>query len=364
MAAALNYGRRHMGATAPNPCVAALVVRDGIIVGRGVTAPGGRPHGEPQALRQAGPLANGATLYVTLEPCSHHGRTPPCADAIVAAGVARVVAALGDPDTRVSGRGFERLRGAGLAVVEGVGAAQARRDHLGHVHRVVDGRPFLMLKLAETPDGFAAGAEGGERLMITGSAANAWVHGTRALHDAVMVGIGTALADDPVLTVRLPGMEARQPSRIILDRHARLPATSRLARTARETPVLLLTDARADAARVERLTREGVEVIAVAPEDRGEVDAPGCLRALAARGFTRIFCEGGPRLARALLRADLVDDLVLLTGTRPSRGGVPALDAGSRALLAPGTRFDLVETRMLGPDRLSRYERHDPCSRD
>lgn len=363
MAAALAYGRRHMGATAPNPCVAALVVRDGVVAGRGVTATGGRPHAEPQALFEAGALACGATLYVTLEPCSHHGRTPPCVDAIVAAGIARVVAALGDPDARVAGQGLARLRQAGITVVEGIGTARARRDHLGHIRRVVDGRPLVTLKLAETPDGFAAASPGAGRLMITGEAANAWVHGTRALHDAVMVGAGTPPADDPLLTVRLPGMAKRQPARIVLDRHARLPVAGRLVRTAREVPLIVVTDARADESRLRHLTDAGAQVLAVAPDASGDVRAASCLRALADRGFTRIFCEGGPQLARALLRDDLVDEAVILTGERPSGGGVPALDESSRARLGSSGSFRLVETRMLGRDRLTRYEGIDRCSR-
>ena len=208
MAAALAFGRRNLGLCAPNPSVGALIVRDGVVVGRGVTSPGGRPHAERKALAEAGEGAAGATLYVTLEPCSHHGRTPPCAEAIVAAGVARVVSAIEDPDPRVAGRGHALLREAGVEVVVGIGAAQAHRDHLGHILRVTAGRPMVTLKLARTADGFAAGDEHDPRLAITGEAANLRVQVMRAMHDAIMVGVGTALGDDPLLTVRLPGAEA------------------------------------------------------------------------------------------------------------------------------------------------------------
>ena len=213
MRAALALGRRGMGRTTPNPSVAALVVKDGVVLGRGVTAPGGRPHAEPLALAQAGTAARGATLYVTLEPCSHYGRTPPCTASIIAAGVSTVVYALGDPDARVAGRGLEQLCAAGIAVVGPVAARQARRDHLGHILRVTHGRPAVTVKMAQTTDGYAAHATGSKRLLVTGALANAAVHRMRAQHDAMMVGIGTALADDPLLTVRLPGVAAH-PARV------------------------------------------------------------------------------------------------------------------------------------------------------
>ena len=210
MRAALALGRRNLGRAAPNPAVGALVVRGGVIVGRGFTGTGGRPHAETLALSSAGDAARGATLYVTLEPCSHHGETPPCVDAIIASGVARVVTAMDDPDPRVAGRGHALLRAAGLEVATHVLEREARRDHLGHLLRVTQGRPMVTLKLARTPDGYAAGAAHDPRLHVTGPLADAYTHMQRALHDAIMVGAGTAREDDPLMTVRLPGMEDRE----------------------------------------------------------------------------------------------------------------------------------------------------------
>jgi diaminohydroxyphosphoribosylaminopyrimidine deaminase/5-amino-6-(5-phosphoribosylamino)uracil reductase len=233
MAAALALGRRNLGRTAPNPAVGALIVRDGVIIARGWTAPGGRPHAEAQALAAAEENARGATLYVTLEPCSHNGATPPCADAIVAAGIARVVSAMEDPDPRVTGRGHARLREAGVAVAVAVCEKSARRDHLGHVLRVTQSRPMVTLKLARTPDGFAAGAAHDPRLRITGPVADAYTHVQRALHDAILIGAGTAREDDPLMTVRLPGMEHIKPLRVLLDSNLSLSPRSRLAVSAR-----------------------------------------------------------------------------------------------------------------------------------
>jgi len=236
MRLALTLGRRGLGRTWPNPAVGAVIVKDGIIVGRGWTQDGGRPHAEIEALRRAGGAARGATLYVTLEPCSHHGKSPPCADAIVAAGLARVVSSLEDPNPKVAGAGHARLRAAGIAVDIGFGADEARRDHAGHIRRVRDGRPQVMLKLAVSADG-KAGAAGRKPLQITGPQVRDRVHLLRAQSDAIMVGIGTVLADDPLLTCRLPGMSKYSPVRVVLDSKLRLPKTSRLVQGAREVPV-------------------------------------------------------------------------------------------------------------------------------
>ena len=222
MALALALGRRGLGRTWPNPAVGAVIVKDGIIIGRGWTQPGGRPHAEIEALRRAGEAARGATLYVTLEPCSHYGKSPPCADAIIAAGLSRVVSALEDPNPEVAGAGHARLRAAGIAVDIGIGAEEARHDHAGHIRRMRDGRPHVILKLAVSADG-KAGAPGRKPLAITGEAARERVHLLRAQSDAIMVGIGTALADDPMLTCRLPGMEKYSPVRVVLDSALRLP---------------------------------------------------------------------------------------------------------------------------------------------
>lgn len=361
MRAALRYGRRGFGTTAPNPCVAALVVKDGVVRGRGVTAPGGRPHAEPLALEQAGEGARGATLYVTLEPCSHHGRTGPCTEAIVAAGVARVVAACGDPDPRVSGRGTAQLRAAGLAVETGLCRAEAAHDHAGHVRRSVDGRPAVTLKLAETADGYAAGSPGSPRLLITGDVANSWTHLARATHDAVLVGAGTARADDPLLTVRLPGLDGRRPARIVLDPRATLDPRSRLVATVSAASLTVLVGPGADPGRVENLRRAGASVMPVGAGPDGRLDLAAALRALGAQGIARLLCEGGPTLASALLEADLVDEVALLTGPDRLDGpGLPALTEAARALLRTG--FHLAEARPLGRDRLRRHERTAPCS--
>lgn len=358
MRLALALGRRHLGLAWPNPSVGAVVVAgEGArarIVGQGITQPGGRPHAERVALDAAGALARGATLYVTLEPCSHVGRTGPCADAAVAAGVARVVSALEDPDPRVAGQGHARLEAAGIAVARGVLAREARRAHLGHVLRVTRGRPALVLKLARTPDGYAARAAGG-RLLVTGEAANARVHLLRAQADAILVGIGTALADDPLLTVRLPGMEHRSPVRVVLDSGLRLPPSARLADTSRHpTWVIAAEDAPAEAE--ERLRERGVEVMRVG-RGSSSLDLHAALRLLASRGITRVFCEGGPGLAEALAAADLVDEAVILTGAAGLAGpGVPALGPALSALLA-GPGLARVSTESAGPDTIDSYER-------
>ena len=267
MALALSLGRRGLGRTWPNPAVGAVIVKDGVIVGRGWTQPGGRPHAEVEALRRAGEAARGATLYVTLEPCSHHGKTPPCADAVIAAGITRVVSAIEDPNPEVAGEGHARLRAAGIAVEVGVGAEEARRDHAGHIRRMRDGRPHVMLKLAISADG-KAGAAGRKPVAITGEAVRERVHLLRAHSDAIMVGIGTVLADDPMLTCRLPGMAKDSPVRIVADSMLRLPVNSRLVQSAYETPVWALTGLAAPQESEFILLPLGVEVLAVAEERR------------------------------------------------------------------------------------------------
>jgi diaminohydroxyphosphoribosylaminopyrimidine deaminase/5-amino-6-(5-phosphoribosylamino)uracil reductase len=244
MRLALALGRRGRGTVWPNPAVGCVVVKDGRVLGRGWTAPGGRPHAEPQAIAQAGEGARGATAYVSLEPCAHHGRTPPCAEALVAAGVVRVVTALDDPDPRVAGRGHAILRQAGLEVTTGICADEARADHAGFLLRVTAGRPMVTLKLATSFDGRIATASGESR-WITGAAARRRVHALRLCHDAVLVGGGTARADDPDLTVRGLGAH-HQPVRIVVSRQANLPGDGRLAATARDVPVWLLHGDRPD----------------------------------------------------------------------------------------------------------------------
>jgi diaminohydroxyphosphoribosylaminopyrimidine deaminase/5-amino-6-(5-phosphoribosylamino)uracil reductase len=357
MASALAYGRRWLGQAAPNPAVGALVVKDGRVVGRGATAPGGRPHAEVLALADAGEAARGADLYVTLEPCSHHGKTPPCADAIVAAGLARVVSALEDPDPRVSGHGHARLRAAGVVVEVGVLADEARRAHLGHILRQRENRPAVLLKLAQTSDGYAAGGRHDPRLRITGALADARVHMLRALSDAIMVGVGTAQADDPLMTVRLPGMEDRKPLRVVLDARLDLSPRSRLAATAREFPTLVLAGDGADPARREALEAAGVEIAPVSLHD-GRVDLRAALGLLAARGVTRVMSEGGPAVGSALIEQGLADEVVLVTNPTPlARHGVPALEASARARLADPAFYAVLDEERVGHDLFRRHEK-------
>jgi diaminohydroxyphosphoribosylaminopyrimidine deaminase/5-amino-6-(5-phosphoribosylamino)uracil reductase len=370
--AALALGSRNLGVTAPNPAVGALVVKDGIILGRGYTAPGGRPHAEPLALAQAGELARGATLYVTLEPCAHHGKTPPCAEAIVAAGISRVIGGLEDPDPRVAGQGFGLLRAAGIAVEANLFPKLCRRAHRGHILRVTEGRPMVTLKIAQTADGQAAGGEHDKRLAITGLAANLRTHVFRAMHDAIMVGVGTVLGDDPLMTVRLPGCD-RRPLRVVLDARLDLPLRSRLVVGARETPVLAICGDSAPRERREALLARGVEIeiCPLQPSARqpsapqpslpsvaDRLDLGAALRILARRGITRVFSEGGPRIGAALIAQGLVDEMLLLTSPRPlGRPGVEALSAPARAKLTELSVYEVIEQGFFGADSFIHYER-------
>jgi diaminohydroxyphosphoribosylaminopyrimidine deaminase/5-amino-6-(5-phosphoribosylamino)uracil reductase len=359
MEAALNFGERSLGLAAPNPSVGAILVRDGVVVGRGVTAPGGRPHAETIALRDAGEATRGATLYVTLEPCSHVGAAPPCADALIDAGVARVVSAIEDPNPLVGGQGHARLRAAGVAVTVGHGGPQARRDHIGHIRRVTEGRPAVTLKLAQTADGYASGGPHDPRLRITGPIANARVQMMRATHEAIMVGIETARADDPALTVRLPGLD-RRPWRVVLDTHLRLSLRSRIATGAGDLPTLVVAgpDAAADAEA--RLAGSGVLVARVGLDAAGHVDLTAALKALSERGITRVFSEGGPRVAGRLIALGLADQVVVFTAEKPfGRPGVRAMSAETRAALADPARYRPVETAAYGPDVMRIWERRE-----
>lgn len=346
MAHALGLAQRGLGNVWPNPAVGCVIVRDGRIVGRGWTQPGGRPHAEARALAQAGEFARGATAYVTLEPCAHHGKTPPCADALNRAGVARVVTALTDPDPRVAGRGHAMLRDAGVTVTEGVLAEQARQVNSGFLKRVERGLPHVTLKLATTLDGRIATATGESR-WITGAEARRAVHMMRARHDAIMIGVGTALADDPELTVRGIGA-VRQPMRIVLDGGLRTPLGGRLAQTARDVPVCMIH-------------RSAAEVQQQAWRDKGAIvlqadTLESALRQLAAQGLTRIFSEGGAGVAASLLRDNLVDDLEIFTaGAFIGAEGLAALGPLGATHLADAPRFRLVGQRRLGGDTLSTW---------
>jgi len=345
MAAAIRLSRRHLGLTGTNPSVATLIVRDGVIVGRGITAPGGRPHAETQALAEAGDRALGATAYVTLEPCAHHGRTPPCADALAAAGIARVVGAAADPDPRVAGRGYQRLREAGVAVTEGVLAAEAADVMAGYLRRSLTKRPEVILKLAVSADSCLGRADAGT-VSITGPVARAQVHRMRAESDAILVGLGTALSDDPELTVRLPGMEARSPMRIVLDSAARLPLTSTLVRTARTTPVMVAAGPEAPADRLDALRAAGVAILAAETID-GRVALPELLDDLAQRGVSTLFVEGGAEVARAFADERLIDRFCLFTGPEAiGAGGIKAPLTGA----SPPDGLVKVDERRYGDD--------------
>ena len=349
MGLALSLGRRGWGRVWPNPSVGCVIVRDGRVLGRGWTADGGRPHAETRALAQAGE-ARGATAYVTLEPCAHHGKTPPCAEALVASGVARVVVGTGDPDPRVAGRGIAILRAAGVDVVVGVREAEARADLAGFLLRVTEDRPFVTLKLAASLDGRIATASGESR-WITGPEARATVHVLRARHDAVMVGGGTARADDPLLTVRGLG-ERPQPVRVVLSKDLGLPLNGKLARTAREVPLWLVHGEGATTAPWESL---GARCIAV-PAGSDGLDLRAALAALAGQGLTRVFCEGGGQVAAALLRAGLVDELVVFhAGLALGAEGRDMLGDLHLGRLADAPRLRLANLSQLGDDAMSRW---------
>ena len=356
MRLALALGRRGLGRTWPNPAVGAVIVRDGVIVGRGWTQPGGRPHAEVEALRRAGEAARDATLYVTLEPCSHHGKSPPCADAIVAAGVARVVSALEDPNPKVAGQGHARLRAAGITVETGPGADEARHDHAGHIRRMREGRPQVTLKLAVSADGKVAAA-GRKPVAITGPAARDRVHLLRAHSDAIMVGIGTALADDPLLTCRLPGMAKDSPVRIVLDSTLRLPTGSRLAQTARQTPLWVICGRHAAAATERVLQAQGAVVLRM-PQGDGRLDPAAVLTLIAGRGVSRLMVEGGPTLAASLVAADLVDEAVLLQSPNAiGADGIDALDGLPLTALTQSPRLARVSSEPVGADLWQVFER-------
>lgn len=355
MSLALLLGRRGQGKTWPNPAVGCVIVKAGRIIGRGWTAPGGRPHAETQALAQAGTDAQGATAYVTLEPCAHHGQTPPCAEALITAGVSRVVAPLIDSDHRVAGKGFDLLRAAGIEVTTGVMADEAARDLDGFLLRTEQGRPRLTLKMASSFDGRIATATG-QSHWITGEPARRHVHGMRACHDAVIVGAGTARVDDPTLTVRDLGI-TQQPVRIVVSRRLDLPLMSKLARTANDVPLWLCHGPEADQMLTEAWEGIGAKLITCGLVGR-QLDLRSVLQELGALGLTRVLCEGGGALAASFLKADLVDELVGYTaGLAIGAEGLPAIGALGLDRLNEAPRFELAETRPIGGDVLHRWVR-------
>jgi diaminohydroxyphosphoribosylaminopyrimidine deaminase/5-amino-6-(5-phosphoribosylamino)uracil reductase len=366
MRAALALARRGLGTTWPNPSVGCVIVRDGCVVGRGTTAPGGRPHAEPLALDMAGERAKGAAAYVTLEPCCHWGRSPPCTDALIAAGIARVVVGATDPDSRVNGQGLARLRDAGIEVEAGILEAEALKTLIGFNHRITLGRPMVTLKLASSLDGRIA-THGGESQWITGTPARRLAHAMRGRHDAVMVGVGTVLADNPDLTCRIPGFRppAGHPTpnvRVIADSHLRTPLTSRLLTTAAEIPTWFLLREGSNMAREAAFTNIGATLIKV-PGSSAGIDLTVALAALGRAGLTRVLVEGGGQLAAALLRDDLVDRIAWFHAPAVMGGdGWPAVQAFGIERLDQMPRFTRDCVTVVGDDMLSEYTRQRPCS--
>ena len=332
-----------------------MIVKKDHIVGRGWTQPGGRPHAEAVALAQAGVCAKGADVYVTLEPCSHHGKTPPCAQSLIEAQVARVFVATVDPDQRVSGAGIAMLQTAGIDVQTGLMEIEARKDHAGFLARIEKNRPFLTLKLASSIDGRIATGTG-ESKWITGPNARHLVHAMRARHDAVMVGAGTARKDDPALTVRDLGT-GWQPARVVISRRLDLPLMGNLARTAKEVPVIICHGQDADASLVQ--TWKGLGAVLLSCRARGaQLDVADVFEQLATYGLTRIFCEGGSALAASLLEARLVDELVCFSaGLSIGAEGLPAVGALGLDRLTAAPRFTLLRSSQVGPDVLQVWGR-------
>ena len=358
MRAALTLAARGLGRVWPNPAVGCVLVSpDQRVIARGWTQPGGRPHAETEALRRAGAAAKGATAYVSLEPCSHHGKTPPCAEALIAAGIARCVVAIEDADTRVQGRGLETLRAAGVAVTVGPLRAEAGELNAGFFSRITSGRPLVALKIASTLDGRIALASGESR-WITGEAARARVHLLRARHDAVLIGSGTALADDPELTCRLSGLEERRPVRILLDRNLSLPLTAKLVVSAASHPTWIVVGPDVAVARGTAYRDAGVELIEGSLDAKGRLDLTAVMAELGRRGLTRILVEGGSRLTAALLAEDLVDRLLWFRSPGIIGGdGIPAAAPLSLASLTQMPRFQRIAVETLGEDLLESYKR-------
>jgi len=352
---ALALAARGLGNTWPNPAVGCVIVRDGQVVGRGWTQPGGRPHAETEALTRAGAASRGATAFVTLEPCCHWGRTPPCTDALIAAGILRVVVALRDPDPRMDGEGLARLRAAGVAVEEGLCEAEAASLNAGFIKRLRQGLPMVTLKLATSLDGRIATSTKESR-WITGPAARREAHRLRARHDAIMVGSGTVIDDDPDLTCRLPGGVPVPAPRVVADARLRLPVISRLVRTAREVPTILATVAGHAEADLAPFREAGVEILELPPGPEG-LAMRGILEALAQRGITRLLAEGGSGIAAALLREGLVDRLAWFhAGMVIGGDGIPAAYQLPLPELARAPKFRRTAIRPLGPDLLTEFE--------
>lgn len=356
---AISLGKRNEGRTWPNPSVGAVIVsfHNSVpeIMGTGITAWGGRPHAERSVLEKLGEKAKNCTLYVSLEPCSHIGKAPPCVDIIIESGIKRVVSALKDPDIRVSGQGYSILREHGIEVVETVIQEETNAIHEGHVSRIVKGRPFVTAKLARSADGFV-GKRGGQ-IRISSPLMMHHVHMMRAKADAILAGIGTVLNDDPELTVRLPGMENRSPVRIVMDSFLHLPLSSKLVLSAGKVPLWVLCRMDAPAQKVSALQEKGIKVIkAECVENRSHLDPDHCLKILAEQGITSLFCEGGPHIISSFMERDLVDRFILTTGSSQiGAGGIPAFSQETEQQLTD--RFNLIRSLMIDTDLMQVYER-------
>ncbi|MDX2156915.1 MAG: bifunctional diaminohydroxyphosphoribosylaminopyrimidine deaminase/5-amino-6-(5-phosphoribosylamino)uracil reductase RibD [Hyphomicrobiaceae bacterium] len=363
MAIAVRMARRGLGTTAPNPSVGAVIVDEatGEVISRGWTQPGGRPHAEKEALRRAGERARGKTMYVTLEPCAHTGRVPTCADAMVASGLKRVVCAIPDPNPIVSGRGFAQLRSAGIEVDVGYLADEARWVTLGHILRQTEERPFVQLKMALDMRGRVAAGDGAP-VWVTGPEARAYAHLLRARADAILVGAGTVIADDPELTCRLPGLDHRSPDRIVLDTRLRTPPTAKVYRQGATRPRVWVAAALDTVEEGVDIAHGGAMVLDAAAFDGGGLDMEALLASLAGNGLTRLLVEGGPSVWHAFLAAGLVDEACVIVGASAVGGGSMPVVTGDRD--AYFARYNLLavpsRSRGLGADRLHVYRRESP----
>jgi diaminohydroxyphosphoribosylaminopyrimidine deaminase / 5-amino-6-(5-phosphoribosylamino)uracil reductase len=355
MKIALRLAARGLGNVAPNPAVGCILVKENQIVGRGWTQPGGRPHAEVVALAQAGEAANGATAYVTLEPCSHHGKSPPCAESLIAAGIKRVVSAFQDPDDRVDGEGLKLLKKAGIEVTTDICEEEALDTNLGFILSKTISRPLVALKMATSLDGKIA-AHTGDSQWITGSAARHYGHMLRANHDAIMVGIGTALADDPGLDCRIDGLADRSPLRIVADTRLRLPLTSQLVKTAHDKPLWIVTSPGNDSERVAAFEDLGVNVLEVDVDESGYPKMSEALGLFADRGITRLLVEGGSHLQASLVKEELVDRLYWFRAAKLIGGdGISALQSIGLDAVADAPVLNLLDRRSLGEDQLECY---------
>jgi diaminohydroxyphosphoribosylaminopyrimidine deaminase/5-amino-6-(5-phosphoribosylamino)uracil reductase len=361
MSLALELAEAGLGYVEPNPTVGAVIVRDGMELARGWHRAFGGPHAEVEAISAAatkGLDTRGAILYVTLEPCCHHGKTPPCTEAVIAAGIARVVAAMEDPDVRVAGRSFAALRAAGIEVTQGVCAPQARKLLAAYIKLRATGRPWVTCKWAQTSDGAIALPPQAGR-WISSQESRDYVHRLRGWHQGVCVGIGTVLADDPLLTNR--GGTGRQPARIVLDSSLRIPLDCRLVRSAGQSPVIVATTSPA-CDKADRLRRVGVEILPLPPlggknHDRatGGVDLAALLEELGRRQFTRLVVEGGAKVLKAFLEADLADELLVFVCPSPLKTGLADLPRLDIAEIEKSLRLSGPQRRTIGPDTLLRY---------